>query len=571
MFYLSKIARTYYCRIRVPKDVSPYFPLREIKKSLGTCRYKEARQLITIFSAKAERIFTLIRTGVMTDDQIRNIVDEFLDTGVRLFESQRNGEITFKDNDRQRFIVDHNNRLDRMIETDEGLALALEARKLITEDAKKQLVRKKGTEYPFISDFADSYLKRHCITLDKDSVEYNKLCNELLKANIRLDSIINEHLSGNYETDYDVESRTRKKYITLKQLIDLYEKDKKNSWADKVRLPSVHRQILHIIGDIPLNTIDRQTSITLRESLKEYPKKLNSNDMKIPWRELAKIRATRLAGRTQIFILTEYCTLIKYAKENDLGVKGSPAKGLVDKSKPVKKEKDRQPYTPEEIQRLVAVLKEVDREKEPEWFWLPLLLLHLGSRSNEICMLRCDDIEQRGPFWMVCFRNRPEYSQRTKNGKDRQAPLHQDLIELGFLDFVARQKTEGKDRLFSNLVFYRDKWNVYYGKDFNRTFKKKFLVDYSEAQLKEKDLHSFRKTMIAWFVQRKELMTLPNISILQSIVGHFEQLEISYILDFLQSSKLTLEDYGGGYGKEIEQNELLQKLDYGIDLSLLIQ
>jgi len=186
-------------------------------------------------------------------------------------------------------------------------------------------------------------------------------------------------------------------------------------------------------------------------------------------------------------------------------------------------------------------------------------------------MLRCDDIEQRGDMWFICFRNRAGYHQRTKKGKDRQAPIHRDLVRLGFLKYVEAQKASGKDRLFNNLKLSKTKkWNVDFGKDYNRTFKKKFLQGYTKDQLAEKDLHTFRTTLISWFVQRKDLATVPAISILQSMIGHIEGADVDYILQFIQASKLTLIDYGGGYGKEHEQNELLQQLDYGLDLSPLL-
>jgi len=185
-------------------------------------------------------------------------------------------------------------------------------------------------------------------------------------------------------------------------------------------------------------------------------------------------------------------------------------------------------------------------------------------------MLRTEDVEQRGGSWFFCFRNRPEHGQRTKSKKDRQTPVHQDLVDLGFLKYLEVRKATVQDRLFGNLVFYRDKWNVYSGKDFNRTFKKKFLPGYSAAELSARDLHSFRVTMISWFIQRKDLATIPNISILQSMIGHIDKQDISSLLQFIQDSTLTIDKYGQGYGKEHEQNVLLQMLDYGLDLSPLL-
>ncbi|MHC1698835.1 MAG: hypothetical protein AB9919_12395 [Geobacteraceae bacterium] len=112
-------------------------------------------------------------------------------------------------------------------------------------------------------------------------------------------------------------------------------------------------------------------------------------------------------------------------------------------------------------------------------------------------------------------------------------------------------------------------WNIYYGKDYNRTFKKKFLVNYTTEQLAERDLHSFRKTMISWFSQKPEYCNMMDVSILQSIVGHYENFEISKLVEFMDASKLTTDVYGGGYGQIKRQNSLLQNLNFGLNLSIL--
>ncbi|WP_085812555.1 DUF6538 domain-containing protein [Geoanaerobacter pelophilus] len=570
MFYLTKINKTYQFRLRIPSDLLPHFQQREIRRTLRTTRYREAKTLLHKFTAETERIFTLIRSNTLPDDVLQKIIDTYLNASITLFERQRNREPIVADPRRQRRVQDGDDLLSQVIESDEGFDLYQEMIDNDIAKSKRFLGRRKGQEVPQVVRAADMFIKKFNLNLGNDSPEYAKLCNELLKAKIKADTVNNEHLNGNYDTDYDVERRNRKQSKSLKELIGLYEKDKMDTWSDPSRLQSTHRQILHIIGDIPLDTIDRQASIKFRDALKEYPAKLTEKDMLTPWRELSKKRTGRLSEGSQHFILTEFSTLMNYGKEHELGVKGSPASGLVGKKEDIQRVKVRTPYTAEELQRMIAVLARVDREKEPETFWLPLLFTYTGARANEACMLRCADIEQRGDVWVICFRNRKEFHQKTKNGKDRQAPIHHDLVGLGFLKYVEAQKASGKDRLFENLVLYRGKWNVYYGKDFNRTFKRKFLTGYSEKQLTEKDLHTFRTTMISWFVQRKDLATVPNISILQSIIGHFEKSDLSTILGFIQDAQLTITGYGQGYGKEHEQNELLQLLDYGLDLSPLL-
>lgn len=569
MFYLTRVNRTYQFRLRIPRDLLPYFKQKEIRRTLGTTRYREAKTLLHQFTAETERIFALIRSNTLPDDLLKKITDSYLDFTITMFDRQRNREKLFDEDAIQRRFESDNEFLQEVIESDRGFDLYIEMQEYEIAMNKKLLGRRKAEELPRIARIADLFLKNLGIELDKPSPAYSKLCNALLQAHVKSETVQLEHIKGNYDTDFDVDRRNRKYSKTLKELIDLYEKDKMETWADPGRIRSMHRQILHILGDIHLDAIERETSLTLRDALKEYPRSLKQKDMSTPWRELSRVRKGRLSDGSQHGILTQYCTLIKYAKKHDLGIKGSPAEGIAGNKDDIQRVKVRHPYTEAELTRLLATLAQVDRDAEPEFFWLPLLFLYTGARSNEVCMLRCDDIEQRDGMWFICFRNRPEYFQRTKKSKDRQAPIHGDLVRLGFLKYVEAQKANGKDRLFDNLVLYRDKWNVYFGKDYNRTFKQRFLPDYTREQLTEKDLHTFRTTMISWFVQRKDLATIPNISVLQSIVGHFERAELAFILEFIQGSQLTLNDYGGGYGKEHEQHELLQQLDYGLDLTPL--
>jgi len=295
---------------------------------------------------------------------------------------------------------------------------------------------------------------------------------------------------------------------------------------------------------------------------------LTNSDFVTPWRLLSQRKKTRLGERTQNGTVSELITLFNYANDNHLGIKGNPAKNLLKKKEDCTPVKVREYYTVDELTRMVQALAKVDRVKKPATFWIPLLVLYTGARSNEICMLRCDDVVQEGENWFIHFRNLPAYHQRTKNGEDRRAPLHDHLLQTGFLEYLACQREAGKDRLFSNLKLNRGKWNVDYGKQFNRTFKKKFLQGYTDDELKAKDLHTFRKTFISWFVKSGMVNDMLAFETLRSIVGHCEDNETSAIIKYVQSVKLTLQEYGGGF--ETDSAAFLKKLDYGIDLSYLV-
>jgi integrase len=74
--------------------------------------------------------------------------------------------------------------------------------------------------------------------------------------------------------------------------------------------------------------------------------------------------------------------------------------------------------------------------------WVPWLCAYSGARVGEMTQLRGQDIEQRGDVWVM--RITPEAG-TTKNREARTVPLHEHLIEQGFLDYVQRR---GRGPLF---------------------------------------------------------------------------------------------------------------------------
>ena len=65
--------------------------------------------------------------------------------------------------------------------------------------------------------------------------------------------------------------------------------------------------------------------------------------------------------------------------------------------------------------------------------WAPWLSTFTGARIGEICQLRKEDVRQEGGIWLI--RISPEAG-TVKTRQYRDVPLHNQLIKLGFLDFV---------------------------------------------------------------------------------------------------------------------------------------
>ena len=80
--------------------------------------------------------------------------------------------------------------------------------------------------------------------------------------------------------------------------------------------------------------------------------------------------------------------------------------------------------------------------------WLPLLALFGGSRQAEFAGLRVADIreDENERYPLMWFTRDRKAGRRLKTKtSERVVPVHPELIELGFLDFVAaRRKADGE-------------------------------------------------------------------------------------------------------------------------------
>jgi integrase len=69
--------------------------------------------------------------------------------------------------------------------------------------------------------------------------------------------------------------------------------------------------------------------------------------------------------------------------------------------------------------------------------WAPWLLAYSGARAQEITQLRGSDVQQVDGIWTL---NLTPEAGTTKTGQARHVPIHEHLIEQGFLKFVASRR-----------------------------------------------------------------------------------------------------------------------------------
>ena len=82
-------------------------------------------------------------------------------------------------------------------------------------------------------------------------------------------------------------------------------------------------------------------------------------------------------------------------------------------------------------------------------YWLPILGAYSGARREELAALRVEDIQQDEGIWFISIAENKNRDVKTA-ASIRNVPIHRRLIDLGFLDHVARHRN-GTGDLFPEL------------------------------------------------------------------------------------------------------------------------
>ncbi|MCQ4303732.1 site-specific integrase [Stutzerimonas frequens] len=170
----------------------------------------------------------------------------------------------------------------------------------------------------------------------------------------------------------------------------------------------------------------------------------------------------------------------------------------------------------------------------PFWFWMPLVAYFTGARTNEIAQLDTADIREIDGH--PCFDFRPDdpkafEAKRVKTEEARQVPIHPRLIDLGFLDYLASQRTAKQKKLFGDGLAYlpprdetsdhnKEGWAKSASKFFNEA-PNGYLVAIGVHYPKSgKSLYSFRHTLETNLRNARRDGKPVDQTVIDAITGH---------------------------------------------------
>lgn len=279
----------------------------------------------------------------------------------------------------------------------------------------------------------------------------------------------------------------------LRNLIDSYIREHKVNWREKSYDEVAYSLDLacDVIGNVPTSELSTDVIKSYLEILLKLPanhrKKPALRNLKVS--EIIELEGITPMSRKSVCKHMQWLgAALKHAKLERL------MDGIVLPSVTRNAFEERSVYSSAELQKIFDHLK-WDKE-HPDRFWVPLIGMLQGMRLNEICQLHISDIKlDEIPSISI----NDEADKLVKNvDSHRTIPIHPKLIEIGFLDYVRREKDRGEERLFWLLKPHRGAYSHYTGKWFQTVNRKYVTAD------PKKVFHSLRHGFIDHLANNSE-------------------------------------------------------------------
>lgn len=169
----------------------------------------------------------------------------------------------------------------------------------------------------------------------------------------------------------------------------------------------------------------------------------------------------------------------------------------------------------------------VHTNSSPHVFWSKILAIYTGARSEELAQLQVSDfkrVELNGKvifYFNIIVTDYEKQSLKTSSSR-RIVPLHNNLIKLGFLNYLQERKKLKKEYLFDLTL---DKYGKRkdFPRNFNITMKDFFKENYSDIEKRNPTFHSLRSHFITKYLKQSEDSRFSLVNI-KKLVGHEDSL-----------------------------------------------
>lgn len=514
--------RTYRVQKRVPKDCAGHYdkPILYFKTEHTT--KQEAAPEAWAWIAEREAEFERIRkTGsklkaTISDEEAATLSQMMLVSRLQADEQGREAGDRISDSGYQR-------HLDSLEECEQAGKAAIGRGQFIgLQERANDWLRGYGYSIPLDSE----ELRRFTMLFAKKFVEANKLVRQ------RDEGDVVETPAAPVLAPAVATARQPKQggCPTLGKLVERFLREADHTKPMFKKYSSVLPLLVELIGDKPCEEMKQRDLTDFCRALCRLPPR---------WRDMVRQRKATVKSLVEseheqtispkTYEDTYIAALRPFLKDAILtfGDQGFPRHLTLDGVKYSGTEKagqDKQrPMTAQEIKTLfegdylTKARSNPDTEHE---FWLPLVGLYTGARVNEVCQLNPQtDIRQEEGIWVFDITDESGTDERVRKSvkntvSKRLVPLHDKLVEAGFLTYAGRMKEAGAKLLFPQWAPSMGTASAGAREWFSELLKKLGLRDDTPGR-KLTGYHAFRHTM------ENRAYNLEVVSI-GAITGHAE-------------------------------------------------
>ncbi|MCK2053799.1 site-specific integrase [Methylobacterium sp. 37f] len=480
---LTQRGHRYYLRVRVPADLRPFDKRTHVAVSLRTSDYREAVRRYREEQARVAREFDALRTELaersattlaLNEGRLEDLSNEQLETLVqKWFEGRerfRRPSIRFGEEANVLELLKQD-----AAQLDEPDAARSSADALLIAAGMPSRRRRIGRDFLTVDRTGRQYhylieLVAHALRAE------NKLAhNFALGRPVATDTLLFAHEST-------VQPAVSPAHLSVKELISRYRADREIAHGREStdrKYSHVFRALEEALGPSRLvQNIRREDCRAVRDFLARVP---SNASKRFPRLSLAKaIEAAeingvaRLSPTTVASYMNNLSALLNWAVQEEL-IERNPAKGLVEKGRAQVK---RRGFTPAELKVLFKALAPM-RFTHPQRFWVPALALFTGARAGELCQLRVADVIKVQSIWCLDLSEFDAEGRRVDDkslktaASERVLPIHHELLEAGFIDYVEHQTREGCEMIFPQLASgskgsYSHEFSKFFGRFLDR-------------------------------------------------------------------------------------------------------
>ncbi|WP_240206603.1 site-specific integrase [Vibrio sp. CyArs1] len=451
----------YYFRMAVPKQLVPLIGKTEFKTSLKTKDFKEAKRVFGSHLEQAHKQIDLAKLKLSNSPSVELTDYDCAIIAERWYERTREEIDSTGDYDSfltyERYFTDDGQERVHQF----GLSDSLEFRGMDAEAAT-------GEEYQELVQALEGYIQAQLdlegLVIPKDSSAFRKLIGAFYTYVRHIESVcearhrrdfgytaIKSPIVGQQLTipkNLKVTTRrVQKSERSISSLFNLYFDSETLKGKDTKSLDEVKqliRRFIEIVGDIDVGEVKRNHVVHFRDTSLQLPKSKAKTVRSLPLE--AQVQMAKEEGLTTISSTTVNGTIGKisavFGHAIELGwIDVNPLHGMKVVNRKQKIEADEgKGYTAEQISLLFKAdtfnYSETPKPCGMACYWVPILCRYTGARVGEIVQLRKPDIgvSVDGIHFMNIRRGN---GQSVKNDSSlRRVPIHDHLIELGFLDYV---------------------------------------------------------------------------------------------------------------------------------------